>query len=632
MQAGRAAGIRGRQALYLYVVLVVLPAACFGLLLLQQLRTYQTRLLNELPADARDGADRLGQAITERVTELLEDEMARPFEEYSETLYRPDGDEIVRDASPLGAAPLREGVLGYFAFDASEIDPERAVTWPEDAFPPLEIYTGVTDERGLRNDSAHLSSIAHAVTIQWYVDDEGYGVQDALESAEMEGFGQTRQRRVRTSVLNLSQGEERECRDAVRDNAALFDKEHHLVHVSHFHLQVVEPVPFNDGPQWAVVATRYVVMEGLTVPTIPTCIERIARPVFLIQGFVLDNRWLLDALPREEARSVLGRPLRLASMGETVPDDPGVTVAEVDVFDALGLYLGAMPESGFGVRVVTDASGLRRGFAIQNAWLAGMALLLTISMTIGIRLLLGSIRASRGEAERTRNFVASVTHELRTPIAAVKLYGEMLRDGWVTGEERRDEYLGRIVSESDRLDGLVDRVLLRRRLYDGTLDEVGAGDLNAHVLAQRADLEMVGGRSADDLAFELAEELPPVLLTAEGIHVILQNLVENARKYAPVERDADGAPVEPILVRTRRDGRRGVLLEVLDRGPGIDEKDRGRIFEAFRRLGDEHTRRTKGTGLGLHLVSLQARALRGKVQALPRVGGGSVFQVSLKKA
>ena len=79
MQAGRAAGIRGRQALYLYVVLVGLPAACVGLRLLQQLRTYQTRLLNELPADARDGADRLGQAITERVTELLEDYRARPF-------------------------------------------------------------------------------------------------------------------------------------------------------------------------------------------------------------------------------------------------------------------------------------------------------------------------------------------------------------------------------------------------------------------------------------------------------------------------------------------------------------------------------------------------------------------------
>ena len=74
------------------------------------------------------------------------------------------------------------------------------------------------------------------------------------------------------------------------------------------------------------------------------------------------------------------------------------------------------------------------------------------------------------------------------------------------------------------------------------------------------------------------------------------------------------------------------LLEVLDRGPGIPERDRSRVFEAFLRLGDESTRRTKGTGLGLHLVALQVRAMKGRVRALPRTGGGTVMQVRLKRA
>ena len=235
------------------------------------------------------------------------------------------------------------------------------------------------------------------------------------------------------------------------------------------------------------------------------------------------------------------------------------------------------------------------------------------------------------ETERTRNFVASVTHELRTPIAAVKLYGEMLRDGWITDDERRAEYLSRIVHESDRLDGLVDRVLLRRKLSDAS-HAPHASDLNAEVEQLRAGLEMVGGRPADDIQFDLDPDLPDVLVLHEGVHVVLTNLVENARKYAPVTVADDGAPAEPLIVRTRLSRKGSVLLEVLDRGPGIAEADRSKVFEAFLRLGDEQTRSTKGTGLGLHLVALQAEAMKAKVRVLPRSGGGAVFQVRFTRA
>ena len=636
MVTSKGAGLRGRQALFLYVLLVVLPALCFGLLLWHELRINQSRLLAELPAEARDGANRLAKGVAERVSALLDDEWSRPFEEYDTRIYRYDGTRNIIDPSPLDVTPPREGILGYFSVDASDLNPLPVSPRGETDILPIDVFAG-TGSADANPRTVFLEAIAQAVTVQAIQDRDLYSPREVLEDARMEGFGEARDHLLTTLVLNLSQGEETECREAVENHTSqLSEDTHHEVHISHFlPLKLVPSVMWADDPGWALVAIRIVAIDGFPLyPSFPTCIERIAAPVVLLQGFVLDNEWLLESLPQGESEKVLGPSLRLAGMDETFSEGSDVTVEEADLLEQLRVPFGSRSDSKSNalVRVVTDASQLRREFSVQNAWLASMAILLTISMTIGIQLLLGSIRKSRAEAERTRNFVASISHELRTPIAAVKLYGEMLRDGWVQNDDRRQEYLGRIVSESDRLDGLVDRVLMRRRLYEGVVDDPVPGDLNEHVTAQRADLEMVGGLTAKDLAFELEDSLPPVLLTPDGIHVILQNLVENARKYAPPIVGERGAPGEPILIQTRKDNRRGVVLEVLDRGPGIAEKDRRRVFEAFLRLGDEHTRKTKGTGLGLHLVALQTSALRGRVQALPRPGGGTIFQVCLRSA
>jgi two-component system OmpR family sensor kinase len=198
----------------------------------------------------------------------------------------------------------------------------------------------------------------------------------------------------------------------------------------------------------------------------------------------------------------------------------------------------------------------------------------------------------------------------------------MLADGWVEDEARRAEYYRRILKESARLELLVERVLEKGRLQRETATPE-PGDLAALAASLEPSLRMLAPDGIDDLRFELAPDLPPAMLTTEGVRSIVSNLVENARKYAPV---APGG--EPIVVRVAREGREA-LVEVLDRGPGVPDKERERIFEAFYRMGKEQERRAKGTGLGLHLVALHARSMGGRAEVRPRPGGGAAFRVLL---
>jgi len=250
--------------------------------------------------------------------------------------------------------------------------------------------------------------------------------------------------------------------------------------------------------------------------------------------------------------------------------------------------------------------------------------MLLLTLVIGISLLYRSVRIELEQAHRMQNFVAAVTHELRTPLSTIRLHAEMLLDGWASGPDKQNEYYGRIVRETNRLTTLVENVLEKSRLKEANT-EPEPGDLNAIVEKLIPNLEQLSPQRGD-LAFEFEPDLPLVWLTPEGIVGIVTNLVENARKYA---RPPAGG--EPILIRTRRNGNR-ILLEVADRGPGVPAAEKERIFEAFYRVGSETTRTTTGTGLGLHLVDLHAKVAGAEASARNREGGGTVFRIAFRIA
>jgi two-component system phosphate regulon sensor histidine kinase PhoR len=166
-----------------------------------------------------------------------------------------------------------------------------------------------------------------------------------------------------------------------------------------------------------------------------------------------------------------------------------------------------------------------------------------------------------------------VSHELKTPLALVRMFGEMLQTGRVASEEKRQQYLDIIVSESERLSALIENVLdfarveKGRQAYDFADGDVGDAVSKAvAVYRYRAEREGVA------LSTEVEPGLPHARIDERAIQLAVINLIDNALKYA--------RGTDVVTVRARRENG-AVVVRVVDRGPGVPPEDRERIFERF---------------------------------------------------
>ncbi|QDU79098.1 Sensor protein kinase WalK [Polystyrenella longa] len=219
------------------------------------------------------------------------------------------------------------------------------------------------------------------------------------------------------------------------------------------------------------------------------------------------------------------------------------------------------------------------------------------------------------------NFVDSVTHELKTPIASLRLYLETLQMRELE-PERRDEFYKTMGSELERLDHLINQLL----------EVAGLDAIGQHYEPEEIELLPFLQKSAGIAAAHHKQNLeevfsfegPSVVLNTRRLilEMIFGNLLDNAIKYGG---DPPRVKVE-ILIRPR--GR--IVTRVIDNGPGVPHELRAKIFRIFFRGGDELTRKQKGTGLGLYIVKTLVNLLKGRVTVhhhLPT--GGSVFEVDL---
>jgi signal transduction histidine kinase len=219
------------------------------------------------------------------------------------------------------------------------------------------------------------------------------------------------------------------------------------------------------------------------------------------------------------------------------------------------------------------------------------------------------------------DFVANVSHELKTPLALIRLFAETLELGRVASPERAREYYRVINKESNRLTQLINNILDFSRIEAGrkqyrfaTVDVCRIVD---EVLeAYRFPIEQQG--FALEVVF--AEDVPEIQGDSEALSQALLNLLNNAIKYS---RDDKRIKVEVA----EKDGR--VLVSVADHGIGVAKADQKKIFEKFFRAEDSLVHETKGSGLGLALVSHIMEAHGGSVELQSAPGGGSTFTLVL---
>ena len=220
------------------------------------------------------------------------------------------------------------------------------------------------------------------------------------------------------------------------------------------------------------------------------------------------------------------------------------------------------------------------------------------------------------------DFVANVSHELKTPLSLVRMFGELLQSGRADTEEKRRQYLQIIVSESERLAALIENVLDFAKVERGQAAyEFSEHDLSDVVARAVEACRVRAEREAVTLELEVAAGLPTVWLDERAIEIAVINLVDNALKYAP-----DGKRVTISVLRAGGD----LEVRVADQGAGIAPEDRKRIFERFVRGKGATGKQVRGSGIGLALVKHIAEAHGGDAWVEDAVARGSVFVLSVE--
>jgi K+-sensing histidine kinase KdpD len=248
--------------------------------------------------------------------------------------------------------------------------------------------------------------------------------------------------------------------------------------------------------------------------------------------------------------------------------------------------------------------------------ITGEGTVFLLILLFGIYLVRRSVKKETQLANQQKNFISSVSHELKTPIAATKLQLQTLIKHELSRDKQK-QLLNNALDETERLHKLVDNVLLANQIENNNLTSQKENS-NLSALTENTITRYFQNRiDSGDLSYTIEKDII-CSLDKDLFPSVIINLIENSIKYS--------FNAVNITVSLKNTNNRPVL-EVADQGIGISEAEKLKVFDKFFRSGNEDTRRTKGTGIGLYIVKRICDIHQAKIKVLNNNPTGSIFRV-----
>jgi signal transduction histidine kinase len=286
---------------------------------------------------------------------------------------------------------------------------------------------------------------------------------------------------------------------------------------------------------------------------------------------------------------------------------------------ALGESDEKLPWHGVSFIYSAGSRGASAAFA-RPVYLGILVVVLGVTL-FGAYLLWRDVRRELRIADLRSQFVASVSHELKTPLTAIRMFAETLARATVSDPQAREEYLVTIVNETERLSRLLNNVLDFSRMERGQREyHLRPTALDTVVQRSARTLQYPLSQQGLSLKVDVADDVPVVQADEDALQQAVLNLLTNAMKYS-------GSSSEIDLILQRSNGE--AVIAVRDHGLGIPSTYRERVVEKFFRVPSPETAGIPGAGLGLTLVDHIVKGHGGRLEIESLVGSGSTFSIHL---